>query len=222
MVYNTFVKTSQQRLLEYIQTRQVVSAADLSLGLKMSPANARHHIRALLAQGLIETAGSRPQNEKGRPSQLYRVSAQKLGHNLDRLAAAALDEVRHLAGDEFYAASLSRIAASMLADVVADEHARRQTEAKTLTLRLGEAISRLNELHFEARWEAHRDAPRIVLGRCPYQKILPEHPELCQMDAGLLETLLNSPVKQTAKLAKDPRGNLFCVFQIAQKTSNKK
>jgi predicted ArsR family transcriptional regulator len=81
-----------------------------------------------------------------------------------------------------------------------------------LTQRLGLAVQRLNEMGYQARWEAHRDAPRLFLGHCPYLAILPEHPELCQMDAHLLENLLGVPASQVKKRAQDSRGARYCLF----------
>ncbi len=211
--YNGFMKTSQQRLLDFIQAHQIVSAADLSLALKMTQANARHHLKALLSQGLIEIAGERQQPEKGRPAQLYRISSQKYGDNLDRFANAALVEILRLAGVDSYPESLNRIASEIAGTPSPGESAGHGSEGKTLTQRLGETISRLNKLHYESRWEAHKDAPRIVLGRCPYQPLIDGHPELCQMDAHLLETILGSQVKQTAKLVRDSRGSTYCLFK---------
>jgi predicted ArsR family transcriptional regulator len=88
----------------------------------------------------------------------------------------------------------------------------------SLTHRLYQAVQRLNELGYQARWEAHSEAPRLLLGHCPYAAILPGHPELCKMDAYLLEGLLGVPVAQTKKRAQDSRGARYCLF-IAGKTN---
>jgi predicted ArsR family transcriptional regulator len=81
-----------------------------------------------------------------------------------------------------------------------------------MTQRLAKAVLRLNELGYQARWEAHSEAPHVILGHCPYALILPEHPELCQMDAHLLESLLGQPARQTKKLAVDSNGKHYCQF----------
>ena len=83
-----------------------------------------------------------------------------------------------------------------------------------LTQRLYEAVSQLNALGYAARWEARVDAPRIILGYCPYASILEDHPQLCLVDEYLLETLLQAPVKQVAKLAHDTRGAPYCMFIV--------
>jgi predicted ArsR family transcriptional regulator len=72
-------------------------------------------------------------------------------------------------------------------------------------------------MHYQARWEAGADGPRIVLGHCPYGTVIEKHPELCQMDGALLAKLLGGEVRQTAKLEKGAGGLPYCVFVFAKK-----
>jgi len=72
----------------------------------------------------------------------------------------------------------------------------------------------LNELNYEARWEAHADAPQVVLGHCPYAEIIDAHPELCQMDTFLLEILIGERAEQVEKLALNVRGWPYCLFRV--------
>ena len=43
-----------------------------------------------------------------------------------------------------------------------------------------------------------------------------EHPELCKLEAYLIEHFTGISVEQTAKLAKDPAGLRFCMFRIGK------
>jgi predicted ArsR family transcriptional regulator len=83
-----------------------------------------------------------------------------------------------------------------------------------LIARLNTTISQLNELNYQARWEASPEGPRVMLSHCPYAAILSENPELCQMDASILKTRLNQNVDQIAKLERGPQGMPHCVFLI--------
>lgn len=206
------MRTSRQRVLEYIQSQRIVSVADICRALRMTAANARHHLGILEQQGLVEAVGKRPPAGKGRPAVLYSLSEGVLGHNLDRLAAALFDKLLEgiSPGDQ-----TSRLRA--LAEAVAKEDEEPfplDNRTSSLTHRLYQAVQRLNKMHYQARWEAHAQAPKILLGHCPYAAILPKHPELCFFDAALLEGLLGAPVQQVAKLAPDPRGGHFCLFLI--------
>jgi len=90
------------------------------------------------------------------------------------------------------------------------------TITKNLTQRLTQAVQHLNQLNYQARWEAHADGPRLILGHCPYAAIIDRHPELCRIDSHLLEQLLGQPVTQNAKLMTSPQGSRYCLF-VARK-----
>jgi predicted ArsR family transcriptional regulator len=201
------MKTSRQRVLEYVQAHYPVTAANLSQALKMTEANARHHLAILEERGLVQPVGQRPPQGKGRPSRLFMPSEHTLGHNLDQLAAALLDLLKSR-GDPVELDTALRDLATRIA----------QTEpvqaSNSLTRRLYRAVQRLNELHYRARWEAWRGAPRLILGHCPYAAILHQHPELCRMDAYLLQGLAGARAEQTNKLIPDSQGALHCTFLI--------
>ena len=92
-----------------------------------------------------------------------------------------------------------------------------EVAGQPLMRKLASAVERLNEMHYQARWEAGADGPRIVLGYCPYAEVIEKHPSLCRMDAALLTKILRGEVRQTAKL-ESGAGNLpYCVFVFAQK-----
>jgi predicted ArsR family transcriptional regulator len=216
------MKTSRQRVLEFVLSHRVVSAAELSRALQMTPANARHHLSLLAEQGLVEVVGVRPGQGKGRPAQLYSLSQRVKGNNLDRLACVLLDMVLEgLPADE-RPVVLRNLAERL--EVASRPYERARPEGQNsieapksrpnLTQRLTTAVQRLNELNYQARWEAHAQAPRLVLGHCPYAAILAAHPEICQLDAALLESLVGAPVEQTARLARDPSGATYCAFAV--------
>jgi predicted ArsR family transcriptional regulator len=202
------MKTIRQRIIAHIQAKGSVSAAELSRALRMTPANARHHLAVLLDEGAIVSAGRRPAQGRGRPGSIYILAGQRREHNLDRLAGALLDALDGTT-DSRQNESLARLA-YRLAGVG-------PAAGETLTRRLNEAVKRLNEQHYAARWEAHAAAPHVILGHCPYAAILPEHPELCQMDGALLEALLAAPVTQIARLAMDSQGLPYCRFLVLKK-----
>jgi predicted ArsR family transcriptional regulator len=223
--------TSRQRVLEYIRSHRYVTATEISRVLKMTPANARHHLAVLTDQGVIEVVSNRPTGGKGRPAQVYSLARHIQGAGLEKLADAALDLIENSMPARETDNPL-RLLALYLAKT-GDERVEprelssgsKQGREKSipqphLTQRLYEAISRLNELGYAARWEARSDAPRIILGYCPYASVLDDHPQLCHMDEFLLEALLQAPVKQAAKLAHDTRGAPYCMFFVrnSQKT----
>jgi predicted ArsR family transcriptional regulator len=73
-------------------------------------------------------------------------------------------------------------------------------------------VEKLNQMNYHARWEAGAEGPRILFGHCPYAAIIARHPELCKMDASLLEELMGRSATQTSKIGRD--GSLLCVFVL--------
>lgn len=206
------MKTSRQRVLEYIQAHYPVTAADLSQALHMTEANARHHLAVLQERGLVQAAGQRPPRVKGRPARRYMPSEQILGHNLDQLAAALLEWIKSRVG----ASELDEALRSLAGQIIQAGGAAQPPGEENLTRRLYRTVHHLNGLHYQARWEAWRGAPRLILGHCPYAAIIDRHPELCRMDAHLLEALAQAQVEQTEKLVPGTQGALHCIFRVIE------
>lgn len=198
------MKNTRQRLMEYLEIRTVATALELSHALQVTAADIRHHLTALREEGQVEVVGKQRVQGRGRPGKLYSLSQRSLDDNLDLLAEILLNELIK-SNTSSTDAALKRIAQGLIGNPRLQGH---------LTQRLYNTISRLNQLNYNARWEARSDAPQVVLGRCPYAKIIQNHPELCQMDKILLNTLLDIPVKQLAKLSKDKRGATSCLFLV--------
>ena len=97
-----------------------------------------------------------------------------------------------------------------LAGAIADRVGREDVEQST-TARLALAVKKLNGLRHQARWEAGAEGPRVIFGRCPYAAVIAQHPELCAMDAALLNELIGRPVQQIAKIG--TQGSSRCLFQ---------
>lgn len=204
--------TSRKLILEYLQHKPLATTVELSRALKMTPANVRHHLRLLIEEGAVEVAERDPARRRGRPASLYALTQKSQSHNLDGLAHALLKT--HLANlsDEGRSLALQQIAGLLAAGEDGQPASQQAHPLGSLAHRLYQAMQHLNELGYQARWEAHSQAPRLLLGHCPYAAILPEHPELCQVDAYLLESLVGAPVTQTKKRAQDSRGARYCLF----------
>ena len=86
--------------------------------------------------------------------------------------------------------------------------------SQPMTKRLALLIEKLNEMHYQAHWEAGADGPRVIFGRCPFAKIIENHPELCKMDTAMLEMSLARPVAQFSKNELSARGLCPFVFRV--------
>jgi predicted ArsR family transcriptional regulator len=164
----------------------------------MTPANARHHLGILGGDGRVEVFSQR-QGGRGRPEKVYRLAGTLVGDNLSRLADALLTEAD------------GKVRMEALGERIAG---RGVVTGQPLMRRLVSAVERLNAMHYQARWEAGAEGPRIILGHCPYSTIIKDHPELCQMDLALLSKLLGGELQQTAMLERGAGGLPFCAFVL--------
>ena len=83
-----------------------------------------------------------------------------------------------------------------------------------MSRRLNLAVEKLNKMNYHARWEAGSQGPRLIFGHCPYAAILEKHPELCRMDAALIEELMGDEAVQMFTIGKD--GSSTCVFALGR------
>ena len=216
------MKTTRQRILDYIASRGVVTSAEVSAALRMTGANARHHLSTLVVEGVLQIVGERSTEQRGRPAQLYRLTATVSAHALDVLAAALLQhELERIdpARPEEMDLVLNQLAQRMAEALVG---ANRTAIGRSLAARLQFVVRRLAAFHYQPRWEAHARGPRLVLGHCPYGSLAPAHPQICQIDQRLLSLLVEADARQTAVLEETSPGLYQCVFEIhpARKISN--
>jgi len=158
----------------------------------------RHHLRVLAADGRVTPLLSPLQGggSRGRPAKIYTLSPALAGDNLAGLAEALLS----VEGQKLNVENL----ASRILDA-------NQSSTLPITRRLTLLVEKLNAKHYQARWEAGADGPRVIFGRCPYAAVIEGHPELCQMDASALSNFLRMDARQSAKIEK---GVGVCVFGV--------
>ena len=163
----------------------------------MSPATVRHHLRVLTTDGRLELSFVRGRDGRGRPEKVYSLPRSSLGDNLAALGDALLSEASSTIQMEALATRLAGEAS--LAD-------------QPIARRLNLSVEKLNNMNYHARWEAGPQGPRLIFGHCPYAALIGKHPELCRMDAALLEKLMGDAVTQMFKIGKE--GSSICLFVL--------
>jgi predicted ArsR family transcriptional regulator len=188
--------TARQKVLTHLKKTRSASAREIARALKMSAPNVRHHLSILGSDGRVEMMETRPRNGRGRPEKLYSLSQAVLGDNLAALTDALLNVQRSTFNVEAVASQILESA---------------QFKNLPITKRLALLVEKLNEMHYQSRWEASAEGPRVILGRCPYAKIIAGHSELCQMDMAMLKDALGSNVEQITKIEKTHGA---CIFTL--------
>ena len=200
------IKT-RQRILNFIQKHTTATSSSLTRSLGMTKANMQYHLQALIEEGLIEL--SPPEKNilklRGRPSHVYRLAASIKPDNYEQIASVLLTIQLEQSIEISHEESLKLIAHRL---------ASRPSQASSRSQQYKEAIMILNGCHYQARWEAHQDGPRIIFRNCPYSSIVPKHPQLCQMDAYLIEHLFNNPAVQISRIAIGNPDASQCVFRM--------
>ncbi len=193
--------TARQKVLAHLKKTRAASAREVARALNMSAPNVRHHLSVLCSDGRVDALGTVVNNRegRGRPEKMYSLSQAALGDNLSALANALLTEAGSGLNVEAIASHI--LNSSQFANLPV---------AKRLVL----LVEKLDEMHYQARWEAGAEGPRVIFGRCPYAKVIDGHPELCKMDAVLLEKALGRPVSRSSKNEMVGRGLCPFIFRV--------
>ncbi|MDX9991324.1 MAG: ArsR family transcriptional regulator [Anaerolineales bacterium] len=202
------VKTnSRQKILNYLCKQNAATPIELAKALRVTPANIRYHLARLVSDGLVEVSGLRTEAARGRPHKIYGLSRLALGDNLPALASALLAEFVDGLPEMAQAPVLGRLAEQI-------SPTRPLQLPAHITRRLSAVVEILNQMRYQARWEAHADGPRLTLVQCPYATVIAAHPALCLLDKALLELHLSQPVEQLTKLERNERGQPVCLFAL--------
>ncbi len=201
--------TARQRVLEYIRKQRIASAEQIGHGLNMSAATVRHHLSILLADGRVIMTGGRHKESRGRPVKLYGLSEKSIGDNFPLLAAAVLEELLKTHSSAKRSETIDAVARKLALRFEGDD-----LSDLPAAKRLAIVVEKLNEMHYQARWEAGAQGPRFLFAHCPYAAIIERHPELCRMDETLLAVGAGAGTHQLAKIGASPPGSPYCVFQI--------
>ncbi len=194
-----------------MQSKKGVTAAELARVFKITSGDARHHLTSLEDEGVITVVDVLVKG-RGRPTQIYRLSQELTRHNLSSLTQAVLEawlgNMPENGREEAYHKIANRI-------VSACSHAK-----GSLTQRLATSINQLGVMNYQARWEAHIDAPRIIITYCPYAALLPDHPEICRIDEIVVGDLVGQSTRQIAMIGKNETGDKQCIFRINPSVSS--
>ena len=189
---------TQHAILDYLQKQPNVCAEELSQTLHKTRANIQYHIKHLETEGLIEqTHPALVIKSQGRPRNYYALSPSRRPSNFINLADIALKIlIPPSISSESLNISIEEIAQLLLSPSLL------QTTMTSMTLskQLNRLAKELTAYGYQARWEARSDGPSVVFRNCPYYAILPQHPELCLVDAAILKSFLAHDVTQQAKI----------------------
>ncbi|MCW5873431.1 MAG: helix-turn-helix domain-containing protein [Anaerolineales bacterium] len=200
------MQSTRQSILDFLSARGSASAQQMAQAFGMSVQNLRRHLHILEQRGLIAVR-QLPHEGRGRPQLTYLLTNKAQPDHLAGLSSALLRGLRP--------SGLRSLAQRLLGQQTTGASAAVRP-ARSASQRLLTAMQRLEPLGYRPRWEARPGNPLVVLGHCPFAAIIEQHPELCQVDAHMLEDLLGADAEQISKLQAGPQGTPQCVFKIAE------
>ena len=191
--------TARQKVLAHLKKTRAASAREIARALKMSAPNVRHHLGILTSDGRLEVTAIHQRGGRGRPEKIYSLSQSALGDNLAVLADVLLD---------------GKFDAGAIGERIAQLQGLAAIANQPMPKRLSLLVEKINEMHYQSRWEAGAEGPRVIFGRCPYAKVIAGHPELCKMDIAILGASLGRPIIQLQKSEAGARGACPFLFQV--------
>jgi predicted ArsR family transcriptional regulator len=200
--------TVRQHVLNYLKKQHSASAAQIGRGLNLSAATVRHHLSIMLADGRIALIGVKRRGGRGRPVKYYGLSEKSLGDNFGLLSDALLEELLKKLSPAKRDKTIDAIARKLV--IRFGENNLNVPMAKRLTT----IVEKLNELHYQAHWEAGAQGPRLLFAHCPYAAIITNHPELCRIDLAMISVAMKNFVRQTSKV--ESGVTPFCIFVVDQ------
>jgi predicted ArsR family transcriptional regulator len=204
---------TRQRIVGYLSKITSATATEIGVALGMTRANVQHHLKFLQEEKIVEAlpryhvSGT---SAKGRPELFYRLSHSDKPGNLEQLTAILLDHTFKGCSKGSEITAIARSLANNMFEAPAQD--------LKFTGILNRAVQELNKHNYEARWEAHVEGPRIQFTNCPYASLLSNHPELCKIDAQVLERLVGKTATQLSCLKTTASS---CIFTIAANTGAK-
>jgi predicted ArsR family transcriptional regulator len=178
------------QILEYMQRHGSATIKDLEELLGVTTTAVRQQLATLQAEGYIERRAVH--DGVGRPHHTYAVAdkgREIFACHCDDLALTLLQEVFALEGKE---------KAALLLDRVAQRLARRYAPSVRSTI-LQERVAEVAAVLYQQGVltdVARPDDNTIILKtyNCPYHELAQEHREICEMDEGMMRSLLGSEV----------------------------
>lgn len=199
---------TRQKILEHLEKYQPASILEIGRSLNLTASDVFYHLQVLLKSGEIELgpAEMRPIPHPGRPVKRYRLTRLDQPQNIAFLTRLLFD---------FYIAQGNSVKEQQqLLGELAARLVPGFLDNLPFNVRIAALVKELSNIHYAARWEAHQDGPQVIFTNCPYQAVVGDCPDLCEMDRLLLENCLGAPVTTLQKYHDQHELTRRCRFAI--------
>ncbi len=202
------MQETRQRIIEIMKVNGYATVDELSRDLDLTPVTIRHHLEVLRSRGLITAPKVMRKGGPGRPQHVYRLAEEAdelFPKSYDRFAGAILAEME---------AHLDR---GQMNELIAGVAERLAAEAQmppgaSLDERLDAAIHFLNDAGYLASATAEDGRYRITVANCPYEHIVHEHRQPCEMDLMLVGRLLDVPIESIEQITSNEDNCTYFIY----------
>lgn len=203
---NTFGSTQQKLLRTLLKSAEGLTFDEIADELEISRNAVDQHMASL--REYVRTVGVR--ETRGRPSRKYTLSLE--GKELfpkqySWFSGVLLSAIKEAQGAGGLSQFLRGIAKTLSTSI------GKNFKGKTLEEKIPEVVEVMQGLSYEAS-RAPDSSLAIVARNCVYHHLAKEHPEVCEFDRELLETLLNATVNHEECMVK---GGGKCRFSFTPK-----
>lgn len=194
--------TTRRAILDNLKTLDRATVSNLAEAVGVKAITIRHHLTALLADGLIRMEEQR--QALGRPVHVFALSDKgwALFPQQQSLIRDMLDQLDAAGG------------ASGLIDTISENIAqdiRKMFANLPPGQRMRELIKLLTREGFSAELQRSDDGLRLVEHQCPYFDLVEAHPEICKIDETMIRAALEADVQKIACLL---AGDRVCAFRL--------
>ncbi|HET7009574.1 MAG TPA: helix-turn-helix domain-containing protein [Anaerolineales bacterium] len=187
---------SRSRIFEFLKRRGSASVAELSRGLGLTPVTIRHHLEALLAEGLVEVPSPRRKPGPGRPEMAYRLAP-----SADRLLPRNYGELCECLLSAMQEGSAGSVGSALAAAGTALGRSRVSGTSPSRETRLRAAQGFLESRGYFPSWDRKGAGSVLVLSNCPYLEVVQHVPAVCRFDLAILEAVLGGSVHLESSIA---------------------
>jgi predicted ArsR family transcriptional regulator len=202
----SFFQSTKGRIIESLQRRGPLTAAELAVDHGLTPNAIRQHLARLERDGLVVEASERRGPTK--PSLVFSLTTE--GRRLfpqrsGVLLNALIEEIGQSEGPEKVRELFHNIGKRS-----ARKFATR-FEGKNPEERVAELTAILREQGVVADYERNGDGFILREHSCPFRETSTAHPEVCSVVHTLMEEVLPAKAEQRSSIA---RGDALCEFSI--------
>jgi DeoR family suf operon transcriptional repressor len=200
------IHTTRQAIIDALKANGQASVNQLAQVVGVKSITVRHHLNALLAEGLIELREKR--QSVGRPIHIYCLTEQAeslFPHEYHRLVERLLDQVKEKLPPHTVQMLMDSLATSLAGNL------QKELERIPVEDRMSRLVAILAQEGFLAEWERTEQGVRLIEYHCPYYFVGQRHPEVCQIDETLIRLAMGADVaKKTCLLD----GDSACEFLL--------